>query len=77
MSNQQVRRLPAVDGNGALAGILSLNDVVLHAKHRQDGTGVSGDVVKTLMGVCRHEHHRKTAQSEASGERSQVQGAVA
>jgi CBS domain-containing protein len=78
MANQQVHRLPVVDGNGALAGILSLNDVVLHAKHRQDGTGVSyDDVVKTLMGVCRHEHHRKTAQSEASGERSQVHGAVA
>jgi hypothetical protein len=67
-----------VEGNGALAGILSLDDLVLHAKRRQEGTGVSyEDVVKTPMGVCRHEHHRKTAQSEASGERSQVHGAVA
>jgi len=78
MANRQVHRLPVVDGNGALTGILSLNDVVFHAKHRQNGVGISyEDVVKTLLGVCRQEHHRKTAQSEASGEGSQVQGAVA
>src|SRR5580700_6509565 len=36
MANRQVHRLPVVDGDGALTGILSLNDVVFHAKHRQN-----------------------------------------
>jgi CBS domain-containing protein len=77
MAKQQVNRLPVVDDNGALAGILSLNDVVLHAEHRKNGVGVSyEDVVNALRAVCRH-GHRKTAQSEASGDGSQVQGAVA
>jgi CBS domain-containing protein len=78
MAKQQVHRLPVVDGKGELSGILSLNDVVLHVEHRQNGVGVSyEEVVKTLLAVCRHDHQRKTAQTEASGEGSQVQGAVA
>jgi CBS domain-containing protein len=78
MAKQQVHRLPVVDANGALTGILSLNDVVLHAENRQNGVGVSYEgVAKTLMAVCRRDHQRKTMQTEASGEGSQVQGAVA
>ena len=78
MADRQVHRLPVMDGKGVLIGILSLNDVVLHAKHRQNGVGVSyEDVVTTLMAVCRHDHRPRTAKLEQSRERSQVQGAVA
>jgi CBS-domain-containing membrane protein len=78
MAEHQVHRLPVVDGNGWLTGILSLNDVVLHTKQRQNGVGVSyEDVVKTLMAVCRHDHQRKTAHTEAPVEVSHIRGAVA
>ena len=36
MQNEKVRRLPVVDSDGALRGILSVNDIVLHAGKTED-----------------------------------------
>jgi len=56
MQEHKIRRLPVVNAEGELEGILSMNDVVLNAK--SDGIlGNSvgyGDVVKTYQAVCQH-----------------------
>lgn len=49
MKVQKVRRLPVVDAEGHVRGIVSLNDVVTHA-----GAASANDVVSTLAGICEH-----------------------
>jgi CBS-domain-containing membrane protein len=55
MRRERVRRVPVLDGDGRLKGILSLNDLARHA-HRsigQKSNGVGGDsIAKTLAAVC-------------------------
>jgi CBS domain-containing protein len=51
MKTHQVRRLPVVDSDGHVRGILSLNDVVTHS-----GSASPTEVVSTLASIC--EHHR-------------------
>lgn len=51
MQQQQVRRLPVVDREGKLQGILSINDVILSAEKK--GKTVSfEDTVTTLKSIC-------------------------
>lgn len=55
MRTRQIRRLPVVNGKGALRGILSLNDVALHSAARGNGHTVpSREMVKTLQAICEH-----------------------
>lgn len=57
MQEHQIRRLPVIDPEGELQGILSLNDIVLHAKERDEAAQDSiayGDVVKTYQAICQH-----------------------
>jgi CBS domain-containing protein len=49
MKAHKVRRLPVVDADGHVRGILSLNDVVTHA-----GAASPTEVVSTLAGICEH-----------------------
>jgi CBS domain-containing protein len=49
MKAQQVRRLPVVDADGHLRGMLSLNDVVTHA-----GAASPTEVMSTLASICEH-----------------------
>jgi CBS domain-containing protein len=61
MAAEQVRRLPVVDDEGALVGILSLDDVTLQARHHgdTDRPPVSfEDVMNTLRAIY---HHRSKA----------------
>ena len=54
MRGARVRRLPVTGFNGAVRGILSMNDIVRVA---DAGTGVrSEDVVQTLQAICAHHH---------------------
>src|SRR5215472_7354603 len=51
----RVRRLPVVDEDKKLQGILSMNDIVLHTEEGRDKktTGVSyADVVNTFKAIC-------------------------
>jgi len=57
MRRERVRRLPVIGHDGKLAGILSLNDVVLRA---EDGKGRQApeipydEVMSTFKAVCEH-----------------------
>lgn len=52
MQEHKVRRLPVVNAEGELEGILSMNDVVLNAKAQGDSLAY-GDVVKTYQAICK------------------------
>ena len=49
MKLHKIRRLPVVDADGHVRGILSLNDIVTHA-----GAASPNDVVSTLASICEH-----------------------
>jgi predicted transcriptional regulator len=57
MRKHQIRRVPVVGDDGKLAGILCLDEMVLHAE-RVNGkktTGISyEDIVDTLKAICEH-----------------------
>jgi CBS domain-containing protein len=56
MQEHKVRRLPVVNAEGELEGILSMNDVVLHATASDGATDTTGygNVVKTRQAICQH-----------------------
>jgi CBS domain-containing protein len=55
MQSAQLRRLPVVDTEGMLHGILSINDLILHSKQGRSKKHVShGDVMTTLKALCEH-----------------------
>lgn len=59
MRAHKIRRLPVVDEEGNLQGILCLNEIVLRA-HKGDRRAADicyEDVVSTLKAICEHRHH--------------------
>ncbi len=55
MAAQEVRRLPVVDNAGHLVGILSMDDIILHARA---GSQINfTDLVETLQAICRPPSH--------------------
>ena len=57
MEKKQVRRLPVVDNDGHLIGIVSMNDIVVHAeesKTMKETPYSYADIVKTMEGICSH-----------------------
>lgn len=59
MRKEKVRRLPVINEEEKLEGILSLNDVVTHAKPAEAHEPVDltyDDVVKTFKAICEHCH---------------------
>jgi signal-transduction protein with cAMP-binding, CBS, and nucleotidyltransferase domain len=60
MRKHQVRRLPVVAGDGTLAGMVSINDLILRADtvHGRGAAGVTAqEVLFTLKSICRHRGH--------------------
>jgi CBS domain-containing protein len=51
MSDNQVRRLPVIDGDGRPVGLVSLNDLARLAS-RAKKSGVDRELVKTMAAVC-------------------------
>ena len=58
MRKEKVHRLPVINEQGTLEGILSLNDVALQAVQANGKTPELNyeDVVSTLKAVCEHRH---------------------
>ena len=57
MKEHKIRRLPVVDPEGELKGILSMNDIVLKAKEpsgKRAAQRAYADVVKTYKAICEH-----------------------
>lgn len=55
MRRVRVRRVPVLDAQGRLKGILSMNDLARHAHHgaRRRGDGLRADsIVQTLAAIC-------------------------
>ncbi len=59
LRREKVHRLPVIDSRGELQGILSMNDVVLHAEHTHGKKAPDltyDDVVSTCKAMCEHRH---------------------
>lgn len=55
MKRDRIRRLPVVDGDGILQGVLSLNDLVLNAQSgKGKGQLSNDDVMDALKAVSSH-----------------------
>jgi CBS domain-containing protein len=57
MRREKVRRLPVINYDGKLAGILSLNDIVLRAGEARTGWApeiTQEEVVSTFKAICEH-----------------------
>ncbi|MDZ7778866.1 MAG: CBS domain-containing protein [Gemmatimonadota bacterium] len=52
MSQHQMRRLPVLDGEGALVGMLSLNDLAGASSDSKDSGVTEHDLADTLRAVC-------------------------
>ena len=66
MQQQQVRRLPVINPEGELAGMLSMNDIVLNAKQKTNAKTPEigyADVVNTYKAICAH---RAPVQTQAA-----------
>lgn len=64
MREAQVRRLPVVDDDGHLQGVISMNDIAL-ASNQKQRPGAK-DVVSALAAICAH----RTVASASSGDRA-------
>ncbi len=57
IADRQLHRLPGVDQDGDLKGILSLDDIALRA----DADGISKDLLKAMRAVCNRKNQRAGA----------------
>ena len=55
MKEQRVRRVPVVDEQQRLIGIVSLNDLVAHAECRKDAAVSGEQFIDTMKAICAHQ----------------------
>jgi CBS domain-containing protein len=67
MRDHQVHRLPVISEEGELHGILSLNDILLHAKREDEDTVADHDIVTTFQAICQHRLPAQVSSSAAAG----------
>lgn len=60
MRRERIRRLPVLTDDGVLKGLLSINDVVVHAEKGNRELDYD-DVVSTLKAICEHPHPKTAA----------------
>jgi CBS domain-containing protein len=61
MHDEQLRRLPVIDSEGVLRGIISINDMVLHSEKGKSRKHISHkDVMDTLKALCAHRAQKRT-----------------
>lgn len=56
MQEKKIRRLPVVDGDGHLTGMLSLSDVIVRATKTKRSRLSYEDAITTLKSVSKHRH---------------------
>lgn len=58
MKKRQIRRLPVVDSNGELVGVLAMNDIILHsdAKSSKETAVASDQLIPAFKAICEHTH---------------------
>jgi CBS domain-containing protein len=57
MRKHKVRRLPVVDQQQRLAGILSINDLAIHASSTLPDSVPAQEFLETFQAICAHEKH--------------------
>lgn len=70
MKKDKVHRVPVVNDEGVLEGIISINDLALRAEefdgHRTSALTYA-DVMNTIKAICAHRHHTETQASGSAG----------
>ena len=65
MADKKVRRLPVIDADGKLAGILSLDDIVLHADSQARGS-LSPEYILSILRKLYESQLRQTREKAAT-----------
>jgi len=65
MQEHRIRRLPVINQEGELEGILSMNDIVLYAKSAKASPLAYADIVKTYQAICEHPADAAAAEAPA------------
>jgi CBS domain-containing protein len=65
MSDNQIRRIPVVDGDNRPVGLLSLNDIARYAASSRKKNGIDREVTQTLAAICQPRPHAREAQPQA------------
>jgi CBS domain-containing protein len=74
MRRVRVRRVPVLDGDGHLKGILSMNDLTRHAHHsagrKADGLS-AGSIVQTMAAICEPQTPQRAGKPKSNGRSAQ------
>lgn len=65
MGEHQIRRVPVINDDGTLNGMLSINDIVLRAEDKNKADINYGRVIETYKAICAHRAPLEQAQVAA------------